>query len=197
MFFIEANAHFFFQSEINCCCSLFFPVPTVVRAERSQCDLESRGWRPLCCGSAQLLGNVFTEVLLWSLMICHPRIPLWGQHYGRSTSSSFHLDIISHSLPCLLAKLHLSVRVADMEHLYYGWWWGSCCSHIVMFQVLTNEFLQLCCSNSRCYLLPGLLTLIAKNLSPAMWKLVEENLCSHFSCFSANSASLCKSSSRI
>lgn len=151
-------------------------------------------WQPLCCGSAQLLGNVFTVFLLWSLMLCHPRVLLWGSW---ATCSFFHLDIIWHSRPCLSASLQLSLWVADMEHFYYGWCWGSCCSDIVMFQVLTKEFLKYCCSNSRCYLLPGLLTLIAKNLSPAVRKLAEENLCTHLSCFSANSASMCKSSSRI
>lgn len=136
MFFMEANADLFFQSEINCYCN-WFVLSCTDRCQGREESVRSGvwSWQPLCCESAQLLGNVFTHVLLWSSMLCHARAPLWGQHYSWAPCSFFHLDIISHSLPRLLARLQLSLRVADMEHSCYGWCWGSCCSDIVMLQM--------------------------------------------------------------
>lgn len=192
---MEGDANFFLQSEINCYCKWF------VLSCTDSCRGREESMRPrvsrlttIVLGSAQLLGNVFPEVLLWSLVLHHPSVRTALQlRHSQLFPPGYHLTLS----PMSVGRLQLSLRAADMEHLYYGWWRGSCCSDIVMFQVLTSEFLQYCCTNSRCYLLPGLLTLIAKNLSPAMRKLAEENLCSHFSCFSADSAFLCKPGSRI
>lgn len=191
MFFMEADADLFFQSEINCYCKWF----VLHCANSCQGREESvRSWVSRLTTIVLCICSAFRECLHWGLTVVLDALPSQGTSVRTALqlsrfqlfSPGYHLTFSTMSVG------KLSLRGADMKHSYYGWWWGSCCSDIVMFQVLTNEFLQYCCSNSRCYLLPGLLTLIAKNLSPAMRKLAEENLCSHFSCFSANSASLCK-----
>lgn len=202
MFFMEANADLFFQSEINCYCN-WFVLSCTDRCQGREESVRSGvwSWQPLCCESAQLLGNVFTHVLE-CLHSC--------------------LTVVLDALPCQGTSVRTALQLSPLQlfspgyHLSFsatsvgkaaakpaGGWHGALVLWLVLRKLLlwhcdvTNEFLQYCCSNSRCYLLPGLLTLIAKNLSPAMTKLAEENLCSHFSCFSANSASLCKSGSRI
>lgn len=198
IFFMEADADLFFQSEINCYCK-WFVLSCTERCQGREESVRSRVWRLTTV--VLWICPAFRECLHWDLTVVLDSLPSLGASVRAALQlSHFQLFSPGHHLTfsaTSVGKAELSLRVADMEHLYYGWWWGGCCSDIVMLQVLTNEFLQCCCSNSRCYLLPAPLTLIAKNLSPAVRKLAGENLGSHLSCSSAHSASLCQWSSRI
>lgn len=116
----------------------------------------------------------------------------WGHHYSWSTFSFFYLDTISPSLARIWESLKLSIkclRYGGGEEAALLWLW--------CFRCLQLRSSRYCCSSSGCYLLSSLLTPIAKNLPPTTGKVVGENLCSCFSCFSANSPSLWKSSSGI
>lgn len=198
MFFVEADADLFLQSELNCYCKGFALSCTNSCQDREE---SVRSWvlrlTTIVLGSAQLLGNVFTEVLLWSLMLCHPsvRTVLQLNHF-QLFSPGYHLTFS----PMSVGRLQLSLRVADVEHLYYCIMAGG--EEAAALTLWCFRCLQASSWNIAAVTQDVISFLVCWPSLPKIchlsWESWQKKTCAHtFSCFSANSAFLCKSSSRI